>query len=478
MIEEPKTSYKSIYLIAICGSGMTALAGMLKSQGYEVRGSDQNMYPPMSTFLQELGIPVHQGFSEEHLNPPPDLVVIGNAMSRGNPEVEAVLERRLHYVSLPLALKEFFIRGHYSCVVAGTHGKTTTSSLLAWVLEKAGKDPSFFIGGIPENFGQGFKLGKGDIFVVEGDEYDSAFFDKSSKFLHYQPDLVILNNIEFDHADIFRNIEDIEIAFSRLIRLIPRNGYLICCTDDPIVKKLSATAYSIVETFSVKEDADWRAQNILSNAGGTKFEVFRKREFYYRFTIPLHGLHMVRNSLGVIAAGHALGLSAEEIAAGFSTFKNVRRRLQLQGEIHVIKIFDDFAHHPSEVQATLSGLRARFPENRIWAIFEPRTATSKRKIFEERYVEAFDMADRVILTPLNKPEKVPEEERLSVEKVGEGLRKNNIENWILPPDSRMLEFLTEQLMPGDVVIFMSNGDFNQIPKQLVKELKRKGRNES
>lgn len=477
MIKEPRTSYKSIYLIAICGTGMTALAGMLKSQGYEVRGSDQNTYPPMSTFLHELGIPVYQGFSEEHLNPPPDLVVIGNSMSRGNPEVEAVLERKLRYVSLPFALREFFIRGHYSCVVAGTHGKTTTSSLLAWVLQKAGKDPSFFIGGIPENFGQGFKLGKGDIFVVEGDEYDSAFFDKGSKFLHYLPDIVILNNIEFDHADIFRNIEDIEIAFSRLIRLIPRSGCLICCLDNPIVKKLSTTAYSKVETFSVKEDADWRVQNILTNEGGTQFEVFRKKEFYYRFTIPLHGLHMVRNCLGVIATGNALGLTAEEIAAGFSTFKNVRRRLQLLGEIQGIKVFDDFAHHPSEVQATLSGLRARFPVNRIWAIFEPRTATSKRKIFEEKYAEAFDTADRVILTPLNKPEKVPQEERLSVEKVREDLRNKNIENWILPPNSTILEFLKEQLMAGDVVIFMSNGDFNQIPKQLVRELKRKGRNE-
>ena len=461
---------KSVYLIAICGSGMTALAGMLKSHGYDVRGSDLNSYPPMSTFLEELGIPVFEDFSEVHLKPTPDLVVIGNAMSRGNPEVEAVLDRGLNYISLPFALKEFFIRGHYSCVVVGTHGKTTSSSLLAWILEKAGKDPSFFIGGIPDNFAQGFKLGKGNVFVLEGDEYDSAFFDKSSKFLHYLPDLVILNNIEFDHADIFRDIEDIEIAFSRLIRLIPRNGYLISCTDDPIVKKLSATAYSRVETFGLEKEADWCAQNILTEEDSTHFDVFRKRELYHHFTVPLYGLHMVRNCLGIIAAGSVLGLTAEVIAAGLATFKSVRRRLRLQGEANDIKVFDDFAHHPSEVKATLLGLRSRFPDKRIWAIFEPRTATSKRKLFEEKYIGAFDKADRVILTPLDKPEKVPEKERLSVEIIAAVLRNKNIKTWILPANSKMLTFLKDQLVSGDVIIFMSNGDFNQIPKILVEEL--------
>lgn len=471
MFHKNPDSIKSIHLIAICGTGMTALAGMLKSQGFDVKGSDENVYPPMSTILEELGIPVYHGYSEDHLNPQPDLVIIGNAMSRGNPEVEAVLERKLDYISLPFALKEFFIRGHYSCVVAGTHGKTSTASLLAWILENAGKDPSFFIGGIPENLGRGFKLGKGDFFVVEGDEYDSAFFDKGSKFLHYLPDLVILNNIEFDHADIFRSMEDIEITFSRLIRLIPRNGYLISCWDDPVVKKLSGTSFSRVVTFGLKEGADWRAENISIDENSTQFDVFRKREFYHRFNLPLFGDHMVRNCLGVVAASSALGLTADEIAAGVRTFKNVRRRLELQGEIDGIKIFDDFAHHPSEVKATIAGIRTRFPNSCIWAIFEPRTATSKRRIFQNKYIDAFDEADRVILTPLNRPEKVPKEERLSVEKICEGLRNNNIQNWILPADSKMISFLTEKLVPGDVVIFMSNGDFNQIPSQLLNEIK-------
>ncbi|MFQ5752770.1 MAG: UDP-N-acetylmuramate:L-alanyl-gamma-D-glutamyl-meso-diaminopimelate ligase [bacterium] len=459
-------SIKTIYLIAICGTGMTALAGMLKSQGFEVRGSDQNIYPPMSTFLEELGIPVYQGFSERHLNPTPDLVVIGNSMSRGNPEVEAVLERKLHYVSLPFVLKEFFIRGHYSCVVAGTHGKTTTSSLLSWILEKSGKDPSFFIGGIPENFGRGFKLGKGDIFVTEGDEYDSAFFDKGSKFLHYLPDLVILNNIEFDHADIFRNIDDIELAFSRLIRLIPRNGYLISCWDDGLVKSLSTRAYSNVVSFGLQEEADWQAQNILTNENDTKFDVYHKQKFVDNFSIPLYGLHMVRNCLGVIAASQILGIALKDIKTNLRSFKNVQRRLQFKGETHKIKIFDDFAHHPTAVKATLQGLRTRFPTQRIWAIFEPRTATSKRNIFEDEFVNAFESADRVILTPLHLPQKVPANERLSVEKIATLLQNKNIPTWILSANSEMLSFLNKNLASNDIVLFMSNGDFNQIPNKL------------
>ncbi|MFQ5771689.1 MAG: UDP-N-acetylmuramate:L-alanyl-gamma-D-glutamyl-meso-diaminopimelate ligase [bacterium] len=459
-------SIKTIYLIAICGTGMTALAGMLKSQGFEVRGSDQNIYPPMSTFLEELGIPVYQGFSERHLNPTTDLVVIVNSMSRGNPEVEAVLERKLHYVSLPFVLKEFFIRGHYSCVVAGTHGKTTTSSLLSWILEKSGKDPSFFIGGIPENFGRGFKLGKGDIFVTEGDEYDSAFFDKGSKFLHYLPDLVILNNIEFDHADIFRNIDDIELAFSRLIRLIPRNGYLISCWDDGLVKSLSTRAYSNVVSFGLQEEADWQAQNILTNENDTKFDVYHKQKFVDNFSIPLYGLHMVRNCLGVIAASQILGIALKDIKTSLRSFKNVQRRLQFKGETHKIKIFDDFAHHPTAVKATLQGLRTRFPTQRIWAIFEPRTATSKRNIFEDEFVNAFESADRVILTPLHLPQKVPANERLSVEKIATLLQNKNIPTWILSANSEMLSFLNKNLASNDIVLFMSNGDFNQIPNKL------------
>ena len=463
-------SIKSIYLVAICGTGMTALAGMLKEQGYEVRGSDQNVYPPMSTFLEKMDIPVFDGYDESHLSPPPDLVVIGNSMSRGNPEVEAVLENKLPYISLPMALSEFFISGHYSCVVSGTHGKTTTSSLLAWMLESAGKDPSFFIGGIPENFGKGSKLGQGEIFVSEGDEYDSAFFDKGSKFLHYRPDLVILNNVEFDHADIFRDLEDVEVAFSRLINLIPRNGYLLSCWDDPVVRKLSSKTFSNLITFGLSEDADWRAVNISPEENGTSFDVLFKKEKFGNFTMPVFGLHMVRNCLGVTAVCHILGLQAEEIRDGLASFKNVRRRLQYHGEARGIKVFDDFAHHPTEIKTTLEALRSRFPRRRLWAVFEPRTATSKRNIFQSRFVEALAVADKVILTPLYVPEKVPEGERLSVEKICQLLENQNTPSRVLPADEGMMSFLKENLRANDVVLFMSNGDFNQIPANLIKQI--------
>ncbi len=462
----PETS-KRVYLIAICGTGMTALAGMLKSLGYDVRGSDQNVYPPMSTFLDDLNIPYHVGFDEKHLVPPPDLVVIGNAMSRGNPEVEAVLERKLHYVSLPFALREFFIRGKYSCVVAGTHGKTTTSALLAWVLEKAGRDPGFFIGGILENFERGYKLGKGSVFVSEGDEYDSAFFDKGSKFFHYLPDLVVLNNIEFDHADIFNSLDEIETAFKRLINIIPRNGYLIAGWDDPIVRKLTEKAFSNVITFGLADDADWRARNFSTASTSTYFDVYHKSELVGHFSAPLFGEHMIKNCLAVIAAGSVLGLSKNEIAAGLATFKNVRRRLQFKGEVRNIRVFDDFAHHPTAVQATIEGLRSRFPRQRIWALYEPRSASSKRKIFEDDYVEALKLADCVVLTPLYMPEKVPAKERISIDNIVNALNQTQTPTWMLPANSEMLDFLKTNLESGDVVLFMSNGDFHGIPEKLL-----------
>lgn len=463
-------SVKSVHLIAICGTGMTALAGMLKSRGYDVRGSDQNVYPPMSTFLEQMGITVHEGYKEEHLNPPPDLVVIGNSMSRGNPEVEAVLEKKLPYISLPMALREFFIRGHTSCVVAGTHGKTTTSSLLAWVLEKSGKDPSFFIGGLPENFGKGFKLGNGDVFVVEGDEYDSAFFDKRSKFLLYQPDLVILNNIEFDHADIFNSIGDVELSFSRLINMIPRNGYLLAGWDDAAVRRLSAKTLSNLVTFGLDQTADWWAENISADENGTCFDVFCKKERVGSLTVPLHGLHMVKNSLSVVAASKIFGLTISEIQDGLASFKNVRRRLQFRGESNGVKVFDDFAHHPTEIKSTIAALRSRFPNHRLWTVYEPRTATSKRNFFQERFVEVLGAADKVILTPLHLPEKVPQEERLSVENICAQLTEKNTQSWILPADDEMLIFFRENLKPNDIVLFMSNGDFNQLPVKLAKEI--------
>lgn len=449
---------------------MTALAGLLKERGFSVSGADLDVYPPMSTFLNELKIPVHIGFDAEHLASCPDLVVVGNAMSRGNPEVEAVLNQKIDYVSLPIALREFFIRGKISCVVAGTHGKTTTSSLLAWVLENAGRDPGFFIGGIPENFGKGYKLGSGEVFVSEGDEYDSAFFDKHSKFLHYLPDLVILNNIEFDHADIFKSYDDVEIAFKRLINIIPGNGYLVASWDDENVKRLCENAFSNVVSFGLQDGALWQAKNIDFTRKQTNFEVYFKNSQFDTFSTPLTGQHNVKNCLAVIAAATELGLTKGEISAGISSFKNVRRRMQLKGEVNGVKVFDDFAHHPTEIKATLDGARKRYPHHRIWAIYEPRTATSKRRVLEDQFVESLDLADHVVLAPLHRQDKVPANERLVLENVCRKLTGRNIPNRILPANDEMVDYLANKVEKNDLLLFMSNGDFNQIPEKLLAKL--------
>lgn len=460
-----------IHLIAICGTGMAALAGMLKQRGYEITGSDTNVYPPMSTFLESMGIPVYNGFDAAHLTPAPDLVIIGNAMSRGNPEVEHVLNEQLPYASLPETLKSHFIRGKYSCVVAGTHGKTTTSSLLAWTLQSAGLEPSFFIGGIPENFGQGFQLGKGKHIVLEGDEYDSAFFDKGPKFLHYMPNLVILNNVEFDHADIYRSFEDVQISFRRLINLIPSKGYLIACSDDPTVREMLPKAFCQVITFGTGAEAQWRAENIRVVAGGTEFEVMRGNDRFGPFFTPLNGVHNVKNATAVLAAAEALGIAREQAATALRSFKNVRRRLQLLYDARDIKIFDDFAHHPTEIRETIHGLRERFPARRLIAVFEPRSATAKRKVFEQEYLNAFHAAPHVIFAPLHRADKVPEAERLSLNAVVAGLRAQGKTVAVRATGEEMTNHILSQLRPDDLVLFMSNGDFGSTPTMLVQKLK-------
>lgn len=451
-----------IHLIAICGTGMAALAGMLKERGYHVTGSDENVYPPMSTFLEDRGIPVASTFDAKNLQPAPDLVVVGNAMSRGNPEVEYVLNEQIRYTSLSETLREYFIRGKYSCVVAGTHGKTTTSSLLAWTLHHAGLQPSFFIGGLPENFGQGYQLGSGRHFVLEGDEYDTAFFDKRAKFLHYLPNLVILNNIEFDHADIYNNIDEIKLAFQRLINIIPANGHLIACTDDPIVRALIPRAFCKVVTFGTREPAEWSAADIRPVENGVEFCVSHNGKRSSPVALALAGEHNVKNALAVLAAGEILGVPLKQTLEAFQLFRGVRRRLQLKfdGEVAV---FDDFAHHPTEVKATLSGLRQRFPQRRLWAVFEPRTATAKRKVLEQEFLNAFQPADRVVFAPMHRIDKVPEAERMSLAAVVEGVRALGKPVDIVPAGNEMANFIASQLAPGDVVLFMSNGDFGGTP---------------
>ncbi|MDZ7330399.1 MAG: UDP-N-acetylmuramate:L-alanyl-gamma-D-glutamyl-meso-diaminopimelate ligase [candidate division KSB1 bacterium] len=461
---------KDIYMIAICGTAMGSLAAMLKSQGYKVSGSDSHVYPPMSTFLASQGIQVYEGFDPAHLDPKPDLVIIGNAMSRGNPEVEAVLERKIPYTSLPEALKNFFIQGKTSIVVTGTHGKTTTTSLIAWLLEFAGKDPSFLIGGIPKNFGQGFKVGNSDLFVVEGDEYDTAFFDKAAKFFHYLPHILVINNIEFDHADIYDNLDQIKLAFRRLINLVPRNGLLLANREDANVMELSPRAFCPVETFGLAPDAFWRAEEIHFYPDRTTFDIFQRDKKFATVTVPLTGYHNIRNVLAAVGVANRLELTPEVIVPGLAQFQNIVKRLEVKGTVNGVTIYDDFAHHPTKVRSTINGLRCRYPKSKIWAVYEPRTATAKRKIMEDEYAKAFDEADIIILAALHLPEKVRAEERMSVESVVAKLTRRQKEAYYIPTVPEIVDFIVPRVMPGDQVLIMSNGAFDNIHQRLITKL--------
>lgn len=465
------TKIENIYMIAICGTAMGSLAAMLKSQGYNVMGSDSHVYPPMSTFLSQQGIKVFEGFHADHLSPVPDLVIIGNAMSRGNAEVEAVLEKKIPYTSLPEALKRFFIQGKNSIVVSGTHGKTTTSSLIAWLLEYAGKDPSFLIGGIPKNFEQGYKVGKSELFVVEGDEYDSAFFDKSAKFFHYLPHVLVVNNIEFDHADIYDNLDQIKLAFRRLINLVPRNGLLLANNEEANVMELAPKAFSRIQTFGTDTNAYWRADNIQFFEDHTSFDIVKQGTFFCSVSVQLTGFHNVRNVLAAAGAVHFFGLTPEQMMHGLPLFRNIVKRSEVKGTINGITIYDDFAHHPTKVRSTINGLRCRFPNKKIWAVYEPRTSTAKRKIMEDLYAAAFDEADVTIISALHLPEKIKKEERLSVQSMVDKIKQRNNEAYYISTVQEITDFISGQAKPGDHVLIMSNGAFDNIHQILIDKLK-------
>ncbi len=459
----------TIYLIGICGTAMAALAGMLKSRGYRVAGSDAGVYPPMSDFLADQGIPAHEGYDPAHLDPPPDLVVIGNAISRGNPEAEAVLERKLRYASLPEVLKAFFIRGKTSVVVTGTHGKTTTASLIAWTLQAAGRDPGFMIGGIPENFGQGYQVGAGPHFVSEGDEYDTAFFDKGPKFLHYLPDVVVVNAVEFDHADIYENLEAVKVSFRRLVNLIPRNGLLLTCADDPGAMEL--TAFCPVQTFGLARGAAWTARDLRFEPERTAFTALRDGASFGDLEIPLRGEHNVRNALAALAVGVHLGLTVPELREALAAFKGIRRRLTVRGVVDDVTVFDDFAKHPTEVRETLRGLRRSFPDRRIWALFEPATATARRAVFQHDYPPAFDAADRVVLAPVFRPDKAPEDQRINVDRLVRDISARGKPVAQPPSVEDIVALVAAEAQRGDIVVCMSNGGFGGIHEKLLAALR-------
>ncbi len=461
------TEIRSIHFSGICGTAMAAVAAAMKDKGFSVTGSDQNVYPPMSTFLAERQIEVAEGYAEPNLAHRPDLVVIGNALSRGNPEVEVVLERKLRYCSLPELLKEFFLRGKRSLVVSGTHGKTTTTSLLAWVFEHNGLNPSFLIGGIPNNFGQGARITDSEWFILEGDEYDTAFFDKRSKFTHYMPELAIVNNLEFDHADIFKDVPAIQNSFRHFVRLVPRNGLLLGNGDDPNVAPLLDVTHCPVKRFGLGDDNAVHAFNLRYGATATEFELPS-----FKYHLDMLGEFNVRNALGVIAAAKHYGLKNHQIQAAFSTFKGVKRRMEVRGIVGGVTVIDDFGHHPTAIRQTLAALRLRYPGQKIWAVFEPRSNTTRRNVFQKELATAFDAADAVVVSQVARLEQVPENERLNPVQLMKDLQAGGKPAAYLADAPAIVEHLGGQLNGGDVVCVFSNGGFGGIHQKLLERLKR------
>ena len=453
---------------------MATLAALLKSRGYDVRGSDQNVYPPMSDFLIQQGITLLQGYSAAHISAELDLVVVGNAISRGNLELEEVLDRKIRYCSLPEAVRDHFLWASRAIVITGTHGKTTTTSIAGWLLAHGGADPSVFIGGIAENFESSYRIGGGRDFVIEGDEYDSAFFDKTAKFLKYLPDIAVVNNIEFDHADIYPDLDAIRLAFRRLVNLVPRRGLLLLGADNADALALRNHAHCKVETFGLSNGADWQAHDLEVSAVSTRFGVRRFGATVGTFDLPLLGAYNVRNALAAIAVGAATGLSTDTMAAGLREFKGVRRRLQHRGTASGVAVYDDFAHHPTAIAETLQGVRSAYPGRRIWAIFEPRSATSCRRVFQSDFAKALARADHVVLPAVYRST-LPENERLSTEVLIADLKAAGVDARFIPDTADIVRTVAEDARSGDLVIVMSNGGFDNIHQKLLSALEARAR---
>jgi len=457
---------RRIHLIGICGTGMASLAAMLKEIGYEVSGSDEGVYPPMSVFLAQKQIQVAQGYDAENLQPAPDLVVVGNALSRGNPEIEYVLNHRIPLVSFPEALRNFFLLEKFPVVVTGTHGKTTTTSMIAWGLHSAGRQPNFLIGGIAENFQSSYGLEGGPHCVVEGDEYDSAFFDKGPKFLHYLPYIAVVGNVEFDHADIYPNLDSIKLQFRRFVNLIPQNGFLVLGADSPAAMEVGRDGLCKRETFGTNSASDWSARNVEFDGNRFCFDVLFRKKLYRRLRMNVYGHYNIRNTLAATAILNHLEISADRVQAGMESFLGVRRRLQLRAHVHGIRIYEDFAHHPTAVRETLQAVRDIFHPERIWAIYEPRSATSRRNIFQREIAEALSLADFIALPELFKPEKVPGSERLDENRLVADLRDMGRAAWNLGDVEGIIRQVCEEARSGDLIVIMSNGGFGGIYERL------------
>ena len=459
-----------IHLIAICGTGMGALACMLKEQGFEVSGSDQKVYPPISDLLREHGISIRDGFKPEHISHDLDLVIVGNAISRDNPEVQEMSKIGIPFCSMPQALNRYVVADKKTLLVAGTHGKTTTSSILAWMLYKAGLDPSFMIGGILQNFNSNYRLGAGEYFVIEGDEYDTAFFDKGPKFMHYQPVMSVLTSVEFDHADIFRDLNHVQEAFRGFISQLDRSSLLLAFDDDRNLRHLISKADGRIERYGKHPSSDWCLGDVSIDPPWTRFEVRKSGTRFGCFKSRLIGNHNLYNALSVIAIAHRLGVPAEAIADALETFEGIKRRQQIRGQKNQIIVMDDFAHHPTAVRETITAVKTFYAQNRLIAVFEPRTNSSMRKIFQSVYPEAFDFADLICIRQPPLLEKIPSHERFSSEQLVADLKKRGKAAHFYADTDSIIEFLVREATSGDLILIMSNGGFDNIHARLLDRL--------
>jgi UDP-N-acetylmuramate: L-alanyl-gamma-D-glutamyl-meso-diaminopimelate ligase len=471
--DEPQimSDRKHIHLIGICGTAMASLAGMLKQRAFHVTGSDAAAYPPMSDFLASLTIPLSQPFAASNLEPRPDMVVVGNAISRGNVELEHVLDKRIPFCSLPQILHDEFLCGKEVLVVAGTHGKTTTTSMLAWIFDQAGMQPSFLIGGIAENFGSSFQLGRGQHFILEGDEYDTAFFDKGPKFLHYFPDAVILTSVEFDHADIYKDLEAVETAFKRLVNLIPGRGRIVALDSGESVERCVAKAFCPVERFGNSRQATWQVTNLQLDPTITSWTILRSGERWADFEFSLGGEYNVMNATAAAALASGCGISKEKIASALKSFKSVKRRLEVRAQVNGITIIDDFAHHPTAIAGTLKALRARYPGARLWAILEPRSNTLRRNVFQTELARSLAVADEVVVANVFKSESIPLAERMDVTALAAEVQKQGCRARIVPDADQIVQSVATEMRSGDVVAILSNGGFGGIYERLPQRLK-------
>jgi UDP-N-acetylmuramate: L-alanyl-gamma-D-glutamyl-meso-diaminopimelate ligase len=465
---------KHIHVIGIAGSAMSPLAGMLREQGFHVTGSDAGVYPPASTLLESLGIPFFFKFDATHLKPAPDLVVVGNIIARGNPELEEVLDRKIPYRSLPEMLEEFFLPGKHSMVVSGTHGKTTTTAMLAWIFHIAARKPNFLVGGVAENFGRSYGLEGGGEFILEGDEYETAIWDRGPKFFHYHPDDLIITSLEYDHADIYADFDAYQLAFRRLVNLVPRSGRVVIWGDTresgPALRAAAEKAFCPVETYGFSANNDWIAKDVAVDGEGMRFRVSHRGQAFGEFMLSAPGRHNVLNAMAAMAVAHGRGIGVDFLAEALKTFRSVKRRMDVKGEPGGIVVVDDFAHHPTAVRATIEAARSRWPKRRLWAILEPRSNSMRRKVFQDTLPKALALADRVVLGSVFRAQQLGGENRLAPDSVAASVRDLGKDARAFEGADKIAEYLVAEAKPGDLLLIMSNGSFDGLCEKLLKKL--------